>query len=64
MSELLNQIERRGDISLTASDKLENAVISGAENILNITLSSGEKIDTRLLVAADGSPDHERVPEH
>ncbi len=55
VSELLNQIERRWDISLTAPDKLENAVTSGAENILNVTLSSGKKINTRLLVAADGS---------
>ena len=28
---------------------------SGAENILSITLSSGKKINTRLLVAADGA---------
>ncbi|MDG1988295.1 MAG: UbiH/UbiF/VisC/COQ6 family ubiquinone biosynthesis hydroxylase [Halieaceae bacterium] len=55
VSELLNQIERRGDISLTVPDKLENVVNSGAENILNITLSSGKKINTRLLVAADGA---------
>ena len=55
VSELLNQIERRGDISLAVSEKLDNAVSSSAENILNITLSSGKKIDTRLLVAADGA---------
>ncbi len=55
VSELLNQIETREDISLTASDKLDSAVASSVENILNITLSSGKKINTRLLVAADGA---------
>ena len=53
--ELLHEVDRRADITLVVPDKLEHCVASGAKNNLNVTLSSGKMISTRLLVAADGA---------
>ena len=55
ISELMNEVFRRNDIAVISPDQLEYAVSSGYENLLKITLLSGEKITSRLLVAADGA---------
>ena len=55
LSELLSKVESKEDIAFLTPDSIDGFSGSHKEDLLNITLSSGRSINTRLLVAADGA---------